>query len=132
MGHDHPNGRQCARLARFGLAVFDGYHSVTVLVDNRADGPRVYWADQWRIDPGDDFNQEAGSVSGFRRYEKTGFDSFINEKTREWWNEVHSQNSKCVKRAAKQGKDWDSFCRYPATLHLWKFRSRLERTAPPP
>jgi len=33
----------------FGLAVFDGYHSVTVFVDNRADGPRVYWADQWAI-----------------------------------------------------------------------------------
>ena len=110
----------------FGLAVFDGYHSVTVLVDNRADGPRVYWADQWRIDPGDDFHQEPGSVSGFRRYERAGFDTFINEKTREWWNIVHSPTSKCAERAAKRGKDWDSFCRYPATLHIWKFRSRLE------
>jgi hypothetical protein len=114
----------------FGLAVFDGYHSVTVLVDNRADGPRVYWADQWRIDPGDDFHQEPGSASGFRRYQKNGFDTFINEKTRQWWNEVHSPppNSKCAERAAKRGKDWDSVCRYPATLHIWKFRSRLEAT----
>ena len=36
----------------FGLALFDGYHSVTVFVDNRADGPRLYWADQWAIGPG--------------------------------------------------------------------------------
>jgi hypothetical protein len=93
----------------FGMAVFDGYHSVTVFVDNRPDGPRVYWADQWRIDPGDDFYQEPGSVSGFRRYEKEGFDRFINEKTNEWWKEV----------LEKKGK------RYKASLHIWKFRSSL-------
>ena len=99
----------------FGLAVFNGYHSVTVFVDNRPDDPRVYWADQWRIDPGEDFNQEPGSVSGFRRYEKTGFDAFIAEKTREWWNEV----------LAEKGK------KYKASLHVWKFRSRLPDSGAP-
>lgn len=93
----------------FGMAIFDGFHSVTVLVDNRPDGPRVYWADQWRIDPGDDFHEAPGSVSGFRRYEKGGFDRFIAEKTKEWWKEK-----------ADEGKRWK------ASLHIWKFRSRLE------
>jgi hypothetical protein len=116
----------------FGLAVFDGYHSVTVLVDHRPDGPRVYWADQWRIDPGDDFHQETGSESGFRRYEKAGFDAFINERTREWWNEVHSPDSKCAERARARGRDWDAFCRYPATLHIWKFRSGVDQANGPP
>ncbi len=104
----------------FGLAVFDGYHSVTVFVDNRADGRRVYWADQWAIDPGDDFHQEAGSVSGFRRYEKAGFDKFIEEMTRKWWNGVHSPMSTCGKH---HPKNWDSHCRYTATLKIWHLRT---------
>lgn len=99
----------------FGVAVFDGYHSVTVLVDNRPDGPRVYWADQWRIDPGDDFHQEEGSVSGFRRYERAGFDQFINERTAAWWKKVFDEKHK----------------RYDATLHIWKFRSALSEGPTP-
>jgi Domain of unknown function (DUF4157) len=93
-----------------GMAVFNGYHSVTVLVDNRPDGPRLYWADQWRIDPGEDFHQEPGSAAGFRRYEKGGFDRFLTESTRDWWNEVLTEKGR----------------RYAATLHIWKFRSQLE------
>jgi hypothetical protein len=108
----------------FGLAVFDGYHSVTIFVDNRPDGPRVYWADQWAIDPGEEsaFHQEAGSISGFRRYEKSGFDKFIEEKTRAWWNEVHSPDSKC---GQAHPKTWDRSCRYTATLKIWHLRSGI-------
>ena len=97
----------------FGMAVFDGYHSVTMLVDNRPDGPRVYWADQWRIDPGDDFHEEQGSVSGFRRYQQAGFDRFLNEFTEKRWRNVFE----------------DRCSRYRATLHIWKFRSGLETPA---
>jgi len=93
----------------FGLAVFDGYHSVTVLVENRPDGPRIYWADQWRIDPGDYFHEEEGSASGFRRYEQAGFDQFLNEYTSSRWKTVFDTKHK----------------RYDATLHIWKFRSSL-------
>lgn len=95
----------------FGLAVFDGYHSITVLVDNRPDGPRLYWADQWRIDPGDDFHEEEGSASGFRRYEQAGLDRFLNEYTESRWLRVFEEKGK----------------RYDATLHIWKFRSRLSQ-----
>lgn len=98
----------------FGLAVFDGYHSVTVLVDNRPDGPRLYWADQWRIDPGDDFHEEQGSASGFRRYEQAGFDRFLTEYTVSRWQTVFEEKQK----------------RFNATLHIWKFRSALEGQAP--
>jgi len=119
----------------FGLAPFNGYHSVTVLVNNRADGPRVYWADQWRITPSeaydqpDNFKQTFGSVSGFRRYDKAGLDGFLMHYTRTRWNTVHSADSDCAKRATKRGRDWDRMCRWPATLHIWKFRSRLEQGA---
>ena len=109
----------------FGLAPFNGYHSVTVLVNNRADGPRLYWADQWRIDPGEDFDQEPGFAPGFRRYEQAGFNRFILEYTRSRWNSVHSENSDCGQRATRRGRDWDRVCRWATTLHIWKFRSRL-------
>lgn len=99
----------------FGLAVFDGYHSVTVLVDNRPDGPRLYWADQWRIDPGDDFHEEEGSASGFRRYEQAGFDRFLSEYTQSRWRAVFAEKGK----------------RYDATLHIWKFRSSLSGDSQP-
>jgi hypothetical protein len=86
----------------------------------------VYWADQWAIETEEEktaFHQESGSVSGFRRYEKKGFDQFIEEKTREWWNEVHSPDSDCAKRAKARNKDWDVTCRYNATLKIWHLKS---------
>jgi len=109
----------------FGLAPFQGYHSVTVLVNNRPDGPRLYWADQWRIDPGDNFDQAPGSASGFRRYEQAGFNSFLLNYTRSRWNSVHSENSDCGQEATRRGRNWDQACRWSTTLHIWKFRSQL-------
>jgi hypothetical protein len=99
----------------FGMAVFNGYHSVTVLVEKRGDSLQLYWADQWRIDPGDEFHQASGSVSGFRRYEKEGFDKIINELTNDWWNDKNNE-----------GKQW------AATLHIWKFRSALSKPSGSP
>jgi hypothetical protein len=105
----------------FGLALFDGYHSVTIFVDNRPSGPIVYWADQWAIDPGEDFGQVPGSVSGFRRYERTGLDAWITQFTRTRWNTVHSPDSKCAKT---HPRNWETACRYSASLKIWKFQSR--------
>ncbi|MFW6078320.1 MAG: hypothetical protein ACODAE_01785, partial [Gemmatimonadota bacterium] len=92
----------------FGMAVFNGYHSVTVFVDNRPDGPRVYWADQWAIGPGEDFHQAPGSVSGFRRYERDGFDRHINELTNRWWRKVLDEKG----------------TRYEASLKIWRLHTR--------
>ena len=88
-----------------------------------AGGKTLYWADQWRIDPGDDFFELPGSISGFRQYEKEGFDKFIETKTNEWWNDVHRPDSKCGKA---KGKKWDSGCRYSATLMLWQLRKVVQ------
>ena len=107
----------------FGMAIMDGHHSVTLFVDNQPEGKTLYWADQWRIDPGDDFFQVPGSISGFRQYEKAGFDKFIETKTNEWWNDVHRPDSKCGKA---KGKKWDSGCRYSATLMLWQLRKVVQ------
>jgi hypothetical protein len=103
----------------FGMAIMDGHHSVTLFVDNQPGGKTLYWADQWRIDPGDDFFQLPGAISGFRQYGKEGFDKFIETKTNEWWKDVHRPDSKCGKA---KGDKWDSGCRYSATLMLWQLR----------
>jgi hypothetical protein len=92
----------------FGMSLFNGFHSVTVFVNNRADGKKlVYWADQWAIARGDDFKQAEGSVSGLRRYEKKGFDDWIDHFTHSRW---------CTKSTC-DGAHWR------ATLTIWKFYS---------
>ena len=103
----------------FGMAIMDGFHSVVLFVDNQPEGKALYWADQWRIDPGDNFFELPGAISGFRQYEKAGFDMFIEQKTNEWWKLVHRPDSECGK---KKGPKWDSGCRYSATLMLWQLR----------
>jgi hypothetical protein len=103
----------------FGMAIMDGHHSVTLFVDNQPEGKTLFWADQWRIDPPDKFFQLPGAISGFREYDKAGFEKFIATKTNEWWKEVHRPDSDCGKA---KGKNWDSGCRYNATLMLWHLR----------
>jgi hypothetical protein len=107
----------------FAMAIMDGHHSVTLFVDNQPEGKTLYWADQWRIDRGDDFFQLPGAISGFRQYEKEGFDKFIETKTNEWWNDVHRPDSKCGKA---KGSKWDPGCRYSATLMLWQLRKIVQ------
>lgn len=108
----------------FGMAIMDGHHSVTLFVDNQPGGKELYWADQWRIDSGDDFFQQPGAVSGFRQYQKAGFDRFIETMTNRWWNDVHRPDSKCGKA---KGAKWDSGCRYSATLMLWHLRKVVQQ-----
>jgi hypothetical protein len=109
----------------FGMAIMSGHHSVTLFVDNQPNGKTLYWADQWRIDPGNNFFEVPGAISGFRQYEKEGFDKWIEWQTNNMWNTVHRPDSECAKRAKRRGKKWDSVCRYTATLMLWHLRRRL-------
>ncbi len=96
----------------FGMSVFNGYHSVTVFVNNRPDGKKlVYWADQWAIGPGENFYQAEGSVSGLRRYEKEGFDRFISEYTHSRW----------CRKSTCDNAHWR------ARLTIWKFYSSQVR-----
>jgi len=108
----------------FGMSLMSGHHSVTLFVDNQPEGKTLFWADQWRIDPGDDFSQLPGAISGFRQYDKAGFDTFIESITNNMWNKVHSPDSKCAER---HGNKWDSKCRYTATLMLWQLRKVVQR-----
>ncbi len=107
----------------FAMSLMDGEHSVTLFVDNQPEGKTLFWADQWRIDPGDDFFQLPGAISGFRQYDKAGFEKFIEKMTNQWWTGVHQPDSKCGKR---RGKNWDAGCRYNATLTLWHLRKVVQ------
>jgi hemoglobin len=109
----------------FGMAIMSGHHSVTLFIDNQPNGKTLYWADQWRIGPYDNFFEVPGAISGFRQYEKEGFDKWIQSETNRMWNTVHRPDSECAKRAKRRGKKWDSACRYTATLMLWHLRKKV-------
>lgn len=59
----------------FGLSVMDGYHSVSLVLDNRnPDAPRGYWCDQWK------------SQGGWLEVTGADLDAKIERHTRSWWN----------------------------------------------
>lgn len=59
----------------FGLSLMDGYHSITLTLDNNnPSNPIVYWSDQW------------SSRGGWQAFEKYGLDAEITELTNTWWN----------------------------------------------
>ncbi len=107
----------------FGMALFNGYHSVTLMVHKTATDVFLYWADQWAIDPGDNFLQEDNSVSGFRRYDQEGFDGFITQFTNSSWNRVFTGDPD---NGIPEGRRWN------ATTKIWKFRSELQNTSTSP
>jgi hypothetical protein len=106
----------------FGMAMFNGFHSVTLFVDNRPDGAKVYWADQWAIgttptgEP-ENFQQSPGSVSGFRRYEQAGFDGFLLSMTAEWWRKVFEGRHR-----RHDGTFVPAGTRWEATAKIWEFQ----------
>jgi hypothetical protein len=65
-----PNGCWYA----FGMSLMDGYHSVLLLVDHRAETPRIYWLDQF---------------SGGLDVDVTdSLDQRVTDKTLAWWQSV--------------------------------------------
>jgi hypothetical protein len=60
----------------FGLSLMDGYHSVTLSLDNTDPSrPRLYWSDQWH------------SRGGWQEYSRATLDSEITNLTKKWWGE---------------------------------------------
>jgi hypothetical protein len=59
----------------FGLSILDGYHSVTLTLDNGDPArPRVYWSDQW------------SNRGGWQEFNRTELDAEIARWTRQWWD----------------------------------------------
>lgn len=58
----------------FGLSIMDGYHSVTLTLDNSDPlNPRIYWSDQW------------STKGGWKEYSKGALDKEITDLTISWW-----------------------------------------------
>jgi hypothetical protein len=59
----------------FGLSIMDGFHSVTLTLDNSdPSNPHVYWSDQW------------SDKGGWKEYDRSGLDAEITKWTQTWWN----------------------------------------------
>ncbi len=59
----------------FIMSLMDGYHSVTLSLDNTDPAhPKIYWSDQW------------GEKGGFKIFGKTGLDAEIEQLTVRWWH----------------------------------------------
>ena len=70
----------------FGMSLMDGYHSVTLTLDNDDPStPHLYWSDQW------------STKGGWKEYNKAGLDAEITRLTQAWWNlhdEKHKPNTR--------------------------------------
>jgi len=59
----------------FGLSLMDGYHSITLTLDNRnLENPLMYWSDQW------------SSRGGWQLFDKARLDNEITTLTQGWWD----------------------------------------------
>jgi hypothetical protein len=58
----------------FGMSLMDGYHSVTLSLNNIASGPEIYWSDQW------------STKGGFKKYSKADLDTEVTRLTQGWWD----------------------------------------------
>jgi hypothetical protein len=58
----------------FGLSLMDGYHSITLTLDNSVpSNPKVFWSDQW------------SSRGGWQEFNRAGLDAEITKLTKQWW-----------------------------------------------
>lgn len=60
----------------FGLSIMDGYHSVTLTLDNNdPEKPRIFWSDQWN------------SRGGWEEFDQEGLDKEVTRNTIRWWDD---------------------------------------------
>lgn len=76
----------------FGIAIFNSYHSVTLLVDYRGgEEYNVYWIDQNDYSTSDTgFDEKTGRMPGVRRFTAEGFDQHLLYATDTWWSDKFS------------------------------------------
>lgn len=60
----------------FGLSIMDGYHSVTLTLDNNnPEKPGVFWSDQW------------SKRGGWEEFDQEGLDAEVTHHTIKWWDD---------------------------------------------
>ncbi len=59
----------------FGMSLLDGYHSVTLTLDNNSPAtPVIYWSDQWN------------TKGGWKEYKRAELDAEVTHLTQAWWD----------------------------------------------
>lgn len=110
----------------FTMALMDGYHSVSLFVENRPNGMFLYWADQLFTTM--ENLVEPGSVAGFRQYNASSFDAYVLETTKQFWDGYYERHAgqKPGTGAFKPAGDSRT------TLTIWKLRRTLPAPQPKP
>ena len=81
----------------FPLTVLDGYHSITLAVDIRPDGPFLYWIDdldKTKQPESEKFRVTEGSAPGVRQLIPDQLDSYISWTTQSYWEVLRTDPTK--------------------------------------
>ncbi|MDX2301253.1 MAG: LysM peptidoglycan-binding domain-containing protein [Microscillaceae bacterium] len=112
----------------YTMALMDGYHSVSLFVENRPEGGIfLYFADQ-------NFTAitnllEPGSVAGFRRYSASKFDDYLLYATQSFWDSYFETKKK--ENPALKGDDLIRVADSRTDLTIWKLKRKGNMNSPP-
>jgi Domain of unknown function (DUF4157) len=98
----------------FVMSLMDGYHSVTLSLDNTDPAkPRIFWSDQW------------STKGGFMEYTKATLDAEIEHLTHAWWEEEAAGTGES---ALKTGRA----VRMNTVVRLYRLSREPRHVGPPP
>jgi|tagenome__1003787_1003787.scaffolds.fasta_scaffold20989188_9 hypothetical protein len=98
----------------FVMSLMDGYHSVTLSLDNTDPAkPKIFWSDQW------------STKGGFKEYTKATLDAEIEHLTHAWWEEEAAGTGES---ALKTGRA----IRMNTVVRLYRLRREPQHLGPPP
>jgi hypothetical protein len=98
----------------FVMSLMDGYHSVTLSLDNTDPAkPRIFWSDQW------------STKGGFMEYTRANLDVEIEHLTHAWWEEEAAGTGES---ALKTGRA----IRMNTVVRLYRLSREPQHVGPPP
>jgi hypothetical protein len=98
----------------FVMSLMDGYHSVTLSLDNTDPAkPKIFWSDQW------------STKGGFKEYTKATLDAEIEHLTHAWWEEEAAGTGES---ALKTGRA----IRMNTVVRLYRLRREPQHLGAPP
>jgi hypothetical protein len=98
----------------FVMSLMDGYHSVTLSLDNTDPAkPKIFWSDQW------------STKGGFKEYTKATLDAEIEHLTHAWWE---AEAAGTGESALKTGRA----IRMNTVVRLYRLRREPQHLGAPP
>jgi Domain of unknown function (DUF4157) len=98
----------------FVMSLMDGYHSVTLSLDNTDPAkPKIFWSDQW------------STKGGFKEYTKATLDAEIEHLTHAWWEEEAAGIGESARKTGRA-------VRMNTVVRLYRLRREPQHLGPPP